>query len=239
MTATATFAAALIEAHKTGRRADATQLSTPDYAEALEIQRQVQSHLGAVGGFKVAQRPGGPPVIAPICADRTVPSGAAIAVRDQLGIELEIGFELITEPSGDLMARPQDHFRPHIVVELVDTRMTGADDDPLKKFADMQINAGLVVGPALDGWDGSDFGTVTASLRCGETQVIDGKVTVPDGSALESLAVFCAHVGDHCGGLKKGQIVITGSLSGLVYFPGGRDVTGVIEGFGKVTCRLD
>ena len=228
MTTTEIFSAALIEAHRTGARADAADLPVPSHAEALEIQRRVQDSIGPVSGFKVAAIPAG----------RTVASGARIEVADQLGIELEIGFELIAPLSGDPMERPQDHFRPRIVLELVDTRLTGADDAPMKKFADMQINAGLVVGPVLDGWDGSDFGQIPAFLRCGDVQVIAGPVTVPGGSALSNLKLFLDHVGDHCGGLQPGQIVITGSLSGIDYFPGGTEVRGSIEGFGEVTCHL-
>ena len=69
-------------------------------------------------------------------------------------------------------------------------------------------------------------------------QVIAGPVTVPGGSALSNLKLFLDHVGDHCGGLQPGQIVITGSLSGIDYFPGGTEVRGSIEGFGEVTCHL-
>lgn len=238
MTTVETFSTALVEAHRTGRRADASKLPEPDYDQALEIQRRVKAHLGPVAGFKVARRSDGPPVIAPIRANRTLASGTPVAVRDRIGIELEIGFELISEPAADMVTNPATFFLPRIVLELVDTRLDGAEDAPMMKLADMQINDGLIVGPRLMAWDGSDFGEVTASLRCGETQVIDGVGTVPGGSAIANLALFLAHIEDHCGGLTKGQIVITGSISGLAYFPGGTDIKGRVEGFGAVNCRL-
>lgn len=238
MTSPKTIADALISARASGGRSDAALLPSPTYDQAIAVQELVAATLGPIGGFKVAKRADGPPVIAPIPAAKVVRSGASIPVTDKLGVELEVGMELISDPSPDMMADPSRHFRPCIVLEIVDTRLTGADDNAMLKLADMQINDGLVVGPSLEDWDGSDFGEVTASLRCGENTVIDGKVTVPGGSALSNLALFCDNVGDHCGGLQIGQIVITGSVSGLAYFPAGTAVEGRINGFGTVSCHL-
>ncbi|EPX85685.1 hypothetical protein [Salipiger mucosus] len=238
MTTIDTVAEALIGAHESGTRAEASALPVPDHGEALDIQQRVQARLGDVAGFKVADKGDAPPVIAPIRADLTRPSGARVAVRDRMGVELEIGFEVIAPPGADPMADPARVFRPRVVIELVDTRLEGADEIPMLKLADMQINAGLILGPVLEGWDGSDFGTVEAALRCGEVQVIEAAATVPGGSALSNLGVFCANVGDHCGGLREGQVIITGSLSGLEYFPAGTAVSGRVEGFGEVSCQL-
>lgn len=234
-----TVAQALLDARRSGLRADGAALPSPDYHEALAIQRIVQGQIGEVAAFKVARNPDGPPVIAPIPAGRTYPDGGLVPVRDHLGIELEIGFEVIAPPGPSPMSDPARVFRPRIVLELVDSRLTGADDDPLLKLADMQINDGLVLGPALSDWDGRDFGTVDARLDCGDRAVVKGAVTVPGGSALANLAVLCAQIGSHCGGLQPGQVVITGSISGLEYFPAGTDVTGRIAGLGTVSCRLD
>ncbi|MCJ7874477.1 hydratase [Phaeobacter sp. J2-8] len=236
MSSTDHFATALIDARRTGDRV--TPAFEPNYTEALEIQAKVQNAIGEVSGFKVARQEDGPPIMAPIPANATIEPGTSVTTRDQMGIELEIGFELIADYTADALTRPQDFFRPRVMIELVDTRMSGVLA-PMQKLADMQLNCGLVVGPALDAWDGSDFGTVTASLRCGDKTIVDGDATVPFGaSALTNLALLCDNLGDHCGGLQKGQIVITGSLSGCEFFPAGTDVVGHIAGFGEVSCRL-
>ncbi|MFK7889826.1 MAG: hypothetical protein AB8B63_03340 [Granulosicoccus sp.] len=229
---------ALVDAHRLGRRADAAQFMAPNYAQALEIQQQVQSTLGPVGGFKVARRAEGAPVIAPISSNRIIPSGSDVHIVDTMGIELEIGFELISHTSPKDADELWNHFRPRIVLELVDTRLDGAENDPMMKLADMQINSGLVVGPAFANWNGKDFGTVEATLTCSEQRVIGGTATVPGSSALTMLSLLLNHVGNHCGGLRQGQIVITGSLSGLHYFSAGTDVLGSISGFGGVSCYL-
>ncbi|MBP0483535.1 hydratase [Sagittula salina] len=247
MTLTDRFAEALIRAHDAAKDDPSKDFphssysapqGVPTYAEALEIQTRVMAHLGSVGGFKVGPLFPGEPVIAPIPLRQVFVSGAEVPARDPLGIELEMGFELMRPPAPEMRSAPQDFFRPRIVLELVDRRLPGDGHDPLVKLADMQLNAGLVLGAALDGWDGRDFTTFDASLRCGDTQVIDGSVSVPGGSALENLRLFLDHVGDHCGGLRKGQVVITGSVSGCEWFPPGTDVVGLIEGFDPIACRI-
>ncbi|NDR56914.1 hydratase [Aliiruegeria sabulilitoris] len=238
MTKVDTISTALIAAHQTGQRADASKLPVPDYDEALDIQRHVQAELGPVSGFKVIERPDTRPFLGPIAVASTVPTGGSVTVKDQIGIELEIGFELIAEPADDMTSDPKAFFRPRLVIELVDTRLDRADDLAMLKLADMQLNAGLVVGPELTDWDGRDFGATTAFLRCGDEQILDGETTVPGGSALSNLALFCANIGGHLGGLQKGQIVITGSLTGCDFFPGGIDVIGRVEGFGKISVHL-
>jgi 2-keto-4-pentenoate hydratase len=234
----ARYARLLQQARATGRRCDAEGLDLPDYAEALEIQRQVLPMLGPVSGFKVGAFRPGQPALAPIPVARTFTSGADVPARDRLGIELEIGFEVLALPQPGLWDSPAAFFRPRIVLELCDQRLSGDSLDPAVKLADMQLNDGLVVGPALPDWDGSDFGALTARLRCGDTTVVDGAVVVPGGSALGSLRTLIDRLGPHCGGLAVGQILITGSVSGLSWFPPGTDVEGRIAGFDPITCRL-
>jgi 2-keto-4-pentenoate hydratase len=232
------FLQALMSARRSGRRVDASTLMSPDYRQAFLIQQKVQALIGPVGGFKVARRTDGPPAIAPTPANNTFPSGSEISIRDVMGIELEIGFEALSDFSAGMIDAPSRYFRPRIVLELVDARLTNIDNDSMKKLADMQITEGLVVGAAFDDWDGSDFSTVRANMRCGERHVVDGTVGVPGGSALAALGLFLDNVGNHCGGLRAGQIVITGSLSGLEYFEAGTEVAGSIEGIGAVSCHL-
>ena len=239
MTDPQTLAAALIEAHRTGARLDAPVLPL-SRDEALWVQAAVMADLGPVAGFKVARVAGGAPILAPIPACHRLADGGTHRVRDRVGVELEVGFELIAPlPAGDLPTDLAAFFRPCAVLELVDTRLSGpAADDPAMKLADLQVNAGLVVGGALSDWDGSDFGTVTGALRVGDQVVLDGPATVPGGSALANLALLVANVGDHCGGLQPGQVVITGSLCGLPRFGPGHAVKGQIAGLGRVALAL-
>lgn len=232
------LASRLAQSRNSGQQAEVGDLPLPDYDDALAIQQRILPHTGGVAGFKVGRSGAGRPNLAPLSAARTFASGAEIPMRDILGIELEIGFEVLQQPCPDMRLKPQEFFRPRIVLELCDQRLKGDDLAPTLKLADMLLNEGLVIGPALTDWDGRDFGTMTARLQCGATTVVDGPVQIPGGSALENLWALLDNLGDHCGGIAVGHIVITGSVSGLTWFPTGTDITGHIAGFGDVTCRL-
>ncbi|WP_417672420.1 hydratase [Pseudodonghicola sp.] len=228
-----------LRAHETGSRFVPTKRAL-SRSEILDIQSRVMAALGDVAGFKVGHQPDGPPIIAPIPARYRVANHGSRVVRDRLGIELEVGFELLRPlPGGHLPEDIQNYLRPCVALELVDTRIEGAlADDPDYKFADFQINAGLVKGDELSSWDGSDFGALNARLLANGATVLDGKTTVPGGSALANLGLLVAHLGTHCDGLQVGQIVITGSICGLPYFGPGTEITGEIEGLGRVALSL-
>lgn len=240
MTTPDALAADMIDAHRNGTRFEPQPVDLTR-AGILAVQSAVMDSLGDVAGFKVGRSADGPPLMAPIPARYEVDNGAGRRVKDKLGIELEIGFEVLAPL--DEPRLPEDlaaHFRPIVALELVDTRLDGPlAQDPRFKFADLQINAGLVKGEALDDWDGTDFDTVRARLTANGEAVLDGVSTVPGGSALANLEMLIANVGDHCGGLKPGQVVITGSICGLPYFEAGTTIEGWIEGLGDVSVILE
>lgn len=215
-------------------------------AEALAVQTRIMADLGPVAGFKVGGRPGDVPVLAPLPASLVVADGGGRAVPDLLGVELELAFEVIAPlpEGGALPADLPAHFRPCVVLELVRSRLAGPmAEDPMHKMADLQMNAGLVIGSGLPqsgpgAWDGADFGMIEARLMAGAETVVDGAVSVPGGSALAQLAALVAHVDGHCGGLQPGHVVLTGSVCGLPYFPAGTQMRGEIAGLGSVAVDL-
>ncbi|NNE88164.1 MAG: hydratase [Silicimonas sp.] len=182
--------------------------------------------------------------MAPIFAADTITSGDEAEVGDLLGVELEIGFRIVRDLPGDMAkmtaAQLIPYLKPVVVIELVDTRLAGhLAEDPVSKLADNQINAGLVIGETAEKWDGTDFGDVEARMQAGDDQLITGMASVPGGSALETVAALARQIGTHCGGLQKGQIVITGSLHPLTYYPAGTEVLGSIQSIGSVGVSLN
>lgn len=239
MTNLESFSQDLIEAHLKGTRI-CPSISKMSRADILWVQSNVSAALGAVLGFKVGRVIDEPPIIAPIPAIYLTENKATRIVQGRLGIELEVGFEVIKAlPANGLFERPQDYLRPRVVFELVDTRLSSeCADDPGLKFADFQVNAGIVIGDGPQDWDGTDFGDVRARLLNGTKPVFDGKTTVPGGSALANFNLLITHLGNHCGGLQVGQIVITGSICGLPMFEAGSNLSGWVEGLGDVSVSL-
>ena len=229
----------LVMAHSTGSR-----IAPPDWQltrnEVLYVQQQVAKALGPVAGFKVGRVPHALPILAPLPACYTRPDGVRITFHDRIGVELEVGFEVLRPLSGAALPdRPQDYLRPCVVLELVDSRFHTLDLPADAKFCDFQLNRGLVVGAANDKWDGSDFTTVQATLMANDEAILDGLATVPGGSALENLAALLENIGDHCGGVQKGHILITGSLNGLPFVQENQHIKGYIQGLGTVAAFLD
>jgi len=237
----AAFTEGLIAAQKAGSRF-APRHWPESRAAALAVQAAVLEALGTTaGGFKVGNTASDEPILAPIRADRVLESGASFPVADHIGVELEVGLEVLAPIPADVTAATiAQYLRPRPVIELVDTRLTGdAAEAPLAKLADNQINAGLILGAPLEDWDGSDFTTVPAALACGTETLLDGgEVTVPGGSALFNAAALARAIGSHCGGLRPGQVIITGSLNPLTYFGPGTEVQGRIDGLGEVAVSL-
>ncbi|ABD54082.1 hydratase [Jannaschia sp. CCS1] len=234
------FASALIRAHMSNTRFFPDGPVPTCSKDAFAVQAAVMAELGDIGAFKVADKSGAPFVMAPIRADRIFQNGADVPIVDKAGIELEVGFEILSPipPDADISTIAGCVW-PRPVIEVVDTRIAGPlADDPFVKLADLQANSALVVGARARQWDGADFGEVEAQLTCGDTVVLDGMAVVPGGSALNMVAKLAERIGEHCGGLQPGQIVITGSLNGLPYFPARQDVRGNIEKLAEVAFHL-
>ena len=147
MTDSTALADALIDAHLNGGSI-APSAPSLSRAEIMAVQARVSAALGPVAGFKVGTSPDGPPILAPIQTRYVVANGGTRAVPEKLGIELEVGFELVEPlPSPGLPARPERHFRPCAVLELVETRLSGAAAErmlPTVKIAMREMRAVLV-----------------------------------------------------------------------------------------------
>lgn len=234
------FVSCLIDAHRTGTRFVPKERLPETSEEAFAVQSAVMERFGPPGAFKVASKAGAPFVMAPIRADRVFRSGDAVPFIDRAGIELEIGFEVLSPlPRTDDLAVLATCLRPLPAIEIVDTRIAGPQaDQPFVKLADQQANGALVIGRPLNDWDGDDFSRVHATLAGDAAICFDAEATVPGGSALTLVAELARRIGNHCGGLKPGQILITGSLNGLPYLSRSADIVGAISELGQVACRV-
>ncbi|MEX5728746.1 2-keto-4-pentenoate hydratase [Rhodovulum iodosum] len=245
-TALADFARALIDARCTGVAVPADHPATRGMteADAYAVQARVAEALGPVGGFKVACKPGQPQIMAPILARDTHNSPARLAcpAEEQIGIELEIGFRVLSElpppDAPDRDARLAGCLALVPAIEIVRTRLSGTPS-PLAKLADNQVNGALVVGPETRDWYGRDLSGASGHLRAGDTVLLEGRGEVPGGDAFANFKALEAMLGTRFGGLVPGQVVITGSLSGLSYIAPGCEIRGALDGWGKVALDLD
>ena len=242
-------AAAMLAAVRRGgpKLAGLGDAAPADIAEAFAIQRAVLAAIGGtIGGYKCAAPPGKPPSAAIMNAAtiRAAPTGWAMPREGRIGIETEIAFRL----ARDLPARSAPYGREEVLdavagafpaMEMVESRYLDPRVVALPEaMADCIAHAGLVTGADVAGWRGMDLPNLPVRQTAGdEVQVekIGGNPSLDPVVPLVWLANFLPTVGLH---LRAGQVVTTGSCTGLLWVPGGQRVSGGFAGFGEVVVTL-
>lgn len=206
---------------------------TPSTAEIHDIQSRVAATAGPVGGWKVGRTPDGDHFWAPIFT-QDIHHGDADLARPpgtQVGIEVEIAFRL----SETLRpGRPEEAVdAAFVVVEYLQSRLERYEDaSPAWKLADNQSNGGLVVGQEIADWRGRELGRQAVRVWKDAELVLDETRDNPGGDPLRLLDWALAQGPDHCGGLRPGQIVTTGSLSGAPWYPAGTGIRAQLPDLG-------
>ncbi|MDT8325812.1 MAG: 2-keto-4-pentenoate hydratase [Roseovarius sp.] len=215
-------------------------------ARVFAVQQALAATLGPVGGFKVACPPDAPIIIAPIYASdiHASPATLELPADQEVGVELEYAFRLIAPlPDHDAPDFAQ-HLRACVellpVFELVQSRLDDPKGaSPLLKMLDNQLNGAVVFGAPIRDWHAIDVTQATARLTIGDVVHLNGAAPVPGGDAFATLCKLALAIGDHCGGLQPGQLVITGSLNGLPWAKPGLVAKGEITGLGAVEMTLE
>ncbi|MDB5846816.1 MAG: Hydratase/decarboxylase [Rhodoferax sp.] len=223
---------------------DSADIAPPTREEAYAIQDATLAELGPVAGWKVgAKGVTAEPIGAPLPSSCVFASGARLegggwALR---GLEVEVAlrvgrdFAIGNEPltPADL-ASAFDAVYP--AIEVVETRLDGwKDSPPLAQLADLQSHGALVLGPAAP-FDVAalDLRRVEAQIFIGPTlakRTLGGNPGVDVWRLLAWLAKHCAARGQP---LRKGQIVTTGSCTGMVFARPGDAVLADIASLGRV-----
>lgn len=219
-----------------------------DRAGAYAIQDATLAAIGPIAGWKVgAKGPQVEPHCAPLPSSGIHASGVTLtgpAWRWRC-IEVEVAFRLgrDLDPQGKLLAPAElaDAFDAVLpVMEVVESRLAdGHVADPLAQLADLQCHGALVLGnPSALAPAQVDLRTLEASLSFGAASAARTRGGNPaqDVSRLLSwLALHCAERGQP---LSAGQIVTTGSCTGLLNAPMDATVRGDIAGAGAVELRF-
>ena len=250
MTARSTAAAEFL---LSARRRRQTAASLPDElcphsaADAYAIQDAVVDGTGAVGGWKVgAKSPTAEPTCSPLCAAWIVNSPAAFdadAFR-QHGIEAELAFTLARDlPPSERAYGEHDIAAAiatvHPVIEVVDSRFTDmAAVDALSQLADSLSHAALVVGSGIALPATFDITRQSVELRFDDAPEYAGVNTNPAGHPFRLLAWLANHAAARRGGLRRGDVVTTGSWSGLRFAGRHARVRASFAGVGDVAVSF-
>jgi 2-keto-4-pentenoate hydratase len=239
----------LIEARRASRTvAVPADLDLRSVEEAYRVQDLVFASLWP-GERPVAWKAGGPsdqvePTASPIHVVHGSPAALTTVGMNMIGVEAEIAFRI----ARDVPAR-QGPYREEevaaavgealVTIELCDTRLADWKGAPaLWKLADFQSNSALVVGSGTRDWRAIDFKVQRVELRIGE-RTIAATGAHPFGNPFRLMPWIAAHCARRAGGLRAGDVVTTGSWTGLEIVLPGHEVIARFPGVGEAAVRLD
>lgn len=216
-----------------------------DRAAADAIQDEIIALEGAVGGWKIAAGPEAEPFLSPILAHSFFNSGTTLNIGDLMAtiVEAEVGLKLKT----DLLVREGGYSRDEVIaaidgflpaLEIVGTRFAAGYEVPkLLGYGDLQSNAAVVSGAPITDWQGLSLGDLKMSLSLGEERleadsgasldvIVDGLVWMANAGALRQ------------GGLRKGQVIITGARLKAPIGQAGQTMRADLGVLGSVMAKL-
>ncbi|SNT59970.1 2-keto-4-pentenoate hydratase [Tardiphaga sp. OK246] len=239
-----TAADILAGARRSGTQIEALPVTPSSVAEAHEIQDRVAALVGEpIGAFKAGAPPDGEPTRGLIEARmvRTSPAHMSVAEVPHLGVEGEVAFRF----TRDLPARSVPYTRDEVakavavlpVIEVVSSRFRDPLSRPkMEQLADCGINAGLVTGPERADWSHLDLPNLQMTFIVnGETQIAR-KGGHPTDDPIAGAVALVNMMRD---GVKAGQVVTTGSWTGLPFFKPGDRCTVRFEGLGEAEVVFD
>lgn len=240
---------ALAKARNAGTTADIPLHTFADADAAYAFQADaVEAISGSPCGYKVGATseaaqtmlncPG--PFHAPVLEQHVLESGASFTLPDGLpGVECEFGFVLARDyPEGG--AADMDTLRDavsgcFIALEIVGRRVV--DEVPLNEMsaiADYGLTIAVVRGPEITDWGSRDLAGVAVSALVDGEIVGEGTGANVLGDPWNSLLWAAGALKSRGQGLRAGDIVMTGTCTGIAKVASGQAFEGRFAGLGSV-----
>lgn len=181
---------------------------------------------------------------APIGEVRASP--AVVAARDfhMLGVEAEVALRIGRDLPADAQNRSSAELADAVeevlvTIELCDTRLANwKAASPLWRLADFQMNGALITGSGTRDWRRVEFGAQRAELWVNGTKKADRTGSHPLGDPLRVLPWAAGHCARRGSALKRGDLVTTGSWTGMEFVSPGDVVVARFPGIGEATVRF-
>jgi len=238
----------LVEARRSGKLAErfppASRPASADEADA--IQRSVARDLGeGLAGWKVALSDQYGVLRGAILSSRLFPdrAEAPALLMPALGLEAEIAFRCRRDlPPRDVdysRAEIEERVTPFAGIEVVDSRFRDAASIPvIERAADCMSNGAFVVGAERSDWRDIDLSVLSASLLVNGRPAVDRRI---GGHATKDPVIpliALVNVLRATTGLFAGQIVTTGTYTGVTRCEPGDYVEATFDGFGAAAVHL-
>jgi 2-keto-4-pentenoate hydratase len=234
-------AARLEEARRTGGKIPplTDDVRPRDEREAAAVRDTVMRlRKSRHAGWKVALSPAGEVTASPILSDGLLKSPTHVSSPQtaSLGIEAELAFRMkrAFPVAGETISAQSaldviDAVMP--ALELLDSRYeTGFGSPRLDLLADHLGNFGVILGSVLRDWRERDLGAVAMSLALAgpRPETISG--AHPLGDPIAPLVALAKHLARNGESIAPGDVVITGSWTGVREVPVASLATVLVDG---------
>lgn len=238
----------LITAWRTGKRQPLADLDLPDSAAAYAVQRQVSAALGWFDGvrpsaWKLGGAPGGMISAAAVPAAAIHPSGWQVppGYATALGIEgelvIRLGRDLTDTPDHGEILASIDAWLP--AIELCDSRLeNGVSANALLRLADQQLNRALVLGDPMPLPDRPQWSRQTVTLHVDGDERFKATGSHPYVDPLSSVPWLARHAAAQGTPLRAGDLIATGSWSGIYWASAGQTITFTLDGSGSASVTV-
>lgn len=208
-----------------------------DEAEAYRVQALVAARVGRIAGWKVGARaPGAPPTCAPLLEPLM---GQPASGRGLFRIEAELVFRIgrALPPTGRAYGRSEVVAALAGVqagIEVVDSRCAAWPAlDPRLGIADHLAHGAMVLGSGAAVRDAS-YAEPHVSLTVDGRTVLDQVGGNTAGDPLDLVVWLANRLADGEGGLRAGDLVTTGSFTGMTELAPGATARARFAGIGEV-----
>lgn len=223
------------------------EVAPVDLREAYATQEALSRLLEPLGGWKVgASGPHAEPACAPLPAIGLLPSGCVLQGSSWRlrGVEVEVALRLGRDLEADTppsVPELQDAVAAVLpAIEVVESRLADwRGSAPAAQLADLQNHGALILGAAAAIAPANlDLRSVVAYLAFDGQPVASARGAHPAGDIWRLLGWLVVHCTRRGRPLRKGQVVTTGSCSGLLFAPEGAHVQAELQGMGRVELRF-
>ncbi len=185
------------------------------------------------------------PIEAPIVREDVLASGACFRIPPGfLGIECEFAFRMARDFPGpgeapDLAALRSAVGACHAALELVGRRVSA--EVPLNEttaIADFSLDVAVVTGTAIPDWQRRDLTAVPVRAVVDGVTLASGTGAVVLGHPLNALLWLATALGKRGERLKAGELVLTGTCTGIAKVAPGQNFAGHFADLPPVEVRL-
>jgi 2-keto-4-pentenoate hydratase len=239
--------ALLVGARRTGVLLDGLPASCRPQGvdDAHAIQEATVAALGdSIAGWKIASALDGRVVRGALLRSRIIPTGGSITAADVplLGIEAEVAFRFDRElaPREQIYGYDEvaDAVSAFAAIEIVDSRFRDYRGAPLiERIADFVSNGAFVVGEGQPRWRELDLVDVAVRLELDGKPIVERTGGHPAGDPLLP-AIELVNDLRRAYGVRAGQVMTTGSYTGLHFAKPGQRAAAVFEGLGSAEVQL-